>query len=583
MDKLLLRFVRLFDPVLSKAGVNTGQLHEILRVKLIMDNRRPRTLFAKKRANASNVSNPWMIMFVTLLMGFFISLLLLFGNTPLAGHTFYFTIFMILMCFTLVTDFTTVLIDTRDQYILLPRPVDDRTIAVSRILHISIYILRLALVQGLPGIIVAGIVDKNALSSIVMLIEILEATFLSILIVNLVYLAMMRSVNPQRFKDMISYFQIAFSTLIFAAYYLLPRLVNFKVLRNIDLLSQWWSYILPPVWISALNAVVVHPLQINAAIAALAVAGLVTPLAGLWFVVKVLAPGFNRKLAILATSEANDTTAPTTKEKKVYKEDFRDKVANLVAPNPVENAGFRISWKLAARTREFKMKAYPSFGFVPIMFLYFMLSGGKGMSVSQKMAKVQGGASYVFLVYLSTIVLSSILTYITQSDKYKSAWVYYALPIGQPGKILSGMFKAVVTLYYLPFVIVLGVGMSIVWGPNVINDIILAFFICMIYGILMALFAVKGLPFSKPVSNKQGGGRAISSLVTLALIGVLGLGHYFIVKWETVVWLAIIPVAALAFTMLHYYKKTTWDDLESYEENEIEKPKTIKKPVYKTT
>ncbi|QKJ30041.1 hypothetical protein HQ865_09820 [Mucilaginibacter mali] len=579
MDKLFLRLLRSFDPVLSKAGVDTGQLHEILRVKLMMDNRRPRTLFAKRRASSGNVGNPWMLMFITMLMGFFIGLLLFFTNMPLAGHTFYFTIFMVLMCFTLVTDFTTVLIDTRDQYILLPRPVNDRTIAVSRILHITIYVLRLALVQGLPGIIMAGIADKNVFSSLLMLIEILEATFLSILIVNLIYLAMMRSVNPQRFKDIISYFQIAFSTLIFAVYYLLPKLIDFKVLRGMDLLSHWWAYILPPVWIAALNGAVIHASQITVVIAALAVLGLVTPIIGLWFVVKVLAPGFNRKLAALSTSESVETAV---KVKKEYKEDFRDKIANIVAPDPVENAGFRISWKLAARTREFKMKAYPSFGFVPIMFLYFTLSTGKGMTMGQKMAKVQGGASYVFLVYLSTIVLSTILTYITQSEKYKSAWVYYALPIGQPGKILSGMYKAVVTLYFLPFVIILGIGMSIVWGPQVINDIILSFFICVIYGILMALFAVKGLPFSKPVMNKQGGGRAISSLVTLGLVGILGFGHFFIVKWETAVWLSIIPVAAIAWTMLHYYGKTTWDDLESYEEYEVEKPKTIKKPIYKT-
>lgn len=122
MDKIFLRLIRSFDPVLRKAGVDTDQLHEILRIKLLMDNRRPRTLFAKRRAGSGNVGNPWMLMFITMLMGFFIGLLLFFTKMPLAGHSFYFIIFMVLMCFTLVTDFTTVLIDTRDQYILLPRP-----------------------------------------------------------------------------------------------------------------------------------------------------------------------------------------------------------------------------------------------------------------------------------------------------------------------------------------------------------------------------------------------------------------------------------------------------------------------------
>jgi ABC-2 type transport system permease protein len=491
-------------------------------------------------------------------MGILIGLLLFLNDMPLSGQTFYFTIFIILMCFTLVTDFTTVLIDVRDQFILLPRPVDDRTIAVSRILHITIYILRLALLQGLPGIIMAGIADRNAFASLLFFVQILEATFLSILFVNLVYLAMMRSLSSQKFKDMISYVQIGFSTLIFAVYYLLPRMIDMNVLRALDLLHYWWAYILPPVWIAALNQVLIHPSQANIYISLLAIVGITLPMVGLWFVVKVLAPGFNRKLAVLATS---DDSSSSSGVKKIYKQDVRDKIANLITPNPIENAGFRITWKLAARTREFKMKAYPSFGMVPIMFLYFTLQGKHG-TLQQKLYNAQHGSSYIFLIYISTIVLVSILSNISMSEKYKSSWIYYALPIDQPGKILSGMYKAIIILYFLPFCLILSAGMVAVWGPQIINDVILAFLICTVYGILIALFIVKGLPFSKPVMVKQGGGKAISNLIILGLVGALGYGHYVLAKWENVIWIAIIPAALLTWTMLHYYRKQTWESIE---------------------
>lgn len=581
MDKLFLSLIRKLDFILLKAGVNTDQLHEILRIKLIMDNRRPRTLFAKKSSNTSNVSSPWMISLGTIVLGVLLSILLFFGDSPLSSHTFYFTAFMVLMCMTLVSDFTTVLIDTRDQFILLPRPVDDRTIAVSRILHITIYVLRLALIQGLPGIILVGVADKNAFACLVMLVEVLEATFLSILIVNLIYLAMMRSVSAQRFKDIVSYFQIAFSTLIFATYYLLPRLVDIKVLKGISLVNHTWAWFLPPVWISALNEVLIHPNRINLITALLALAGFVIPVIGMWFVIKVLAPGFNQKLAVLATSEGN--TAAPTKVTTINKADFRDKLGAMVASDPVENAGFSITWKLASRMREFKLKTYPSFALVPIMFLYFTLTG-KGLSVGEKMSRLQQGSSYVFLMYASIIVLSTLLTYVTQSEKFKAGWVYYALPVGQPGKILSGMFKALIWLYYLPFCIILGAGIIIVWGPQAINDVLLGFLICIIYGILLALFAVKGLPFSKPVLAKQSGGRTMGNLLTMGLLGILGYGHFAIMNYEKIIWALIIPVAAVVWIMLVQYKKTTWDDLESYEEGEaIAKPKKVKtKPLIPT-
>jgi len=577
MDKIFLRLVRFFDPVLEKAGVNLDQLHEILRVKLLMDNRRPRNLFSKRRSGGTGkVTSPIMITFFTVLMGFFISMLLWFNDIPLAGQTFYFVVFMVILTLTIVSDFTTVLLDSRDQFILLPRPVDDRTIAVSRILHITVYVLRLALLQGLPGMIMVGFVDKSPFASIIFLVQILEATFLCILFVNLIYLAFMRSVNGQKFKDMIGYFQMALSTIMMASYYMIQaRVIDIRVLLKTSLLVHWWAYFLPPVWIAALNQTLMHPLSQNLYTSLLAVVGLVTPLAGLWFVIKVLAPGFNRKLAILATSDGNPTTSSDVK--KVYKQDFRDKIANFIAPRPVENAGFRITYKLASRTREFKMKTYPAFAYVPIMFLYFTLGRGRGGTLMERLIQVQHGSSYVFLVYLSTIVLTSLLTQISMSEKYKSAWVYYALPVEKPGEILSGMYKALVMLYFLPFCVILSIATVCVWGPQAINDLILAFLLSTFYGVLIALFTMKGLPFSKPVLAKQGGGRAISNLVTLGLLGILGFGHYLLAKYETLIWIAIIPAAILLWVTLHYYRKQTWDNIENYDEDMGPAPQ--KKPV----
>jgi hypothetical protein len=559
MDKIFLRFVSFFYPILARTGVDTDQLNEILRVKLLMDNRRPKAMFAaRKNAKNGGQQSPWMVSFFTILMGIFIGLVLFLNDMPYVGETYYFIIFMVLMSLTLISDFTTVLIDTRDQFILLPRPVNDRTIAVSRILHISIYVLRLALLQGLPALVMVGFID-GVLAVPIFFIQILEATFLSIFMVNIIYLLLMKSVSPQRFKDIISYFQIGFSVLIFATYYLLPRLINVSVLGKIDLLVHWWAYLLPPVWIAALNELLIHSSRSGVITSALAIIGLTLPVTGLWFVAKVLAPGFNRRLSVIATSDGN-SNAPAT-VKKAGKFNLIEKLSNLIAPDPVENAGFRITWKLAARTREFKMKVYPTFAYVPIYFLYFALNG-KGNSISDRLDKLEAGHTYVFLIYLSTFIMSSILMNISMSEKYKSAWVYYAMPIGEPGKILSGMYKAIVTLYFFPYCLVLSIGIVAVWGPQAINDILLAFLVSLIYGMLMALFMVKGLPFSKPIIAKQGGGKVITSLMVMAFMGGIGFGHYFIMRWEMVIWISIVPALLINLIMFRYYKKQTWDNIE---------------------
>jgi ABC-2 type transport system permease protein len=562
MDKLLLKLVSFLMPVLAKTGVDTQQLIHILKVKLLMDNRRPSAMFAvgrKSNANTGKATSPWVISLVTVITGTFMAWVFFLFKMPLVAHTVYFSVFMVIMALTLITDFTTVLLDVRDQYIILPRPVNDRTLAVSRILHISIYVFRLAFLQGLAGIIIVGFTD-GLLAVPLFIVEIVQATFLSILLVNVVYLLLMKSVSPQKFKDIISYFQILFSVVIFGAYYLLPRLINISVLAHIDILHYKWSYFLPPVWIAALNEVLAHPQRATLLTSVMAIIGVTAPLAGLWLVAKVFAPGFNKHLIVAATSDGNSaapTPAGTVKKSKL---DLGGRLANLVAPDPVENAGFRITWKLAARIREFKIKVYPAFAYVPIYFIYFTLNG-KG-DLDDRMYKMQNGSGYIFLIYLSTFIISSILQNISFTEKFKPAWVYYALPITRPGKILSGMYKAVVTLYYLPYCLVLGAVSIAFWGPQIINDLILAFFIGLTYGILMALFMVKGLPFSKPVLVKQSGGRIVTSLLITGFIVAIGFGHNFLKQWETLIWILAGLAIVLYFVMLHYYKRQTWENIE---------------------
>jgi len=558
MDKILLKFVSFFNPVLEKAGVNTVQLHEILRVKLLMDARRPKAAFTNRRGTANKPagSSKWANIGLVI-MGCFIGIVLFIFEMPMVGQFIYFSIFMVLMALTLISDFTTVLIDTRDQFIIIPRPVNDRTLAISRFMHITLYITKVALLQGLPGLIMIGFAD-GLMAVPLFFIQIIEATLLSVLLVNMVYFILMRSVSAQRFKDIISYFQIAFSILIFAVYYLVPRLVSISVLQHTNILAHKWVYLLPPVWIASLNEILLHAGRASLLIASLAILGLIFPIIGIWFVAKVLAPGFNRKLAAVSTSDGSSNSI--TNEKKQYKTDFRDKIANLLAPDPIENAGFKITWKLAARTREFKMKVFPAFAYVPIYFIYFTLNG-TGQTLSEKYERLQNGVNYVFLIYMSTIVLSSILQNVSSSGKYKSAWVYYALPIDKPGRILAGMYKAIIVLYFLPYCLVLSIIIASIWGPLTVNDIILAFSVCTIYGMLMALFMVKGLPFSKPVIVKARSRMIISLLIMSFIVGI-AFGHRFLIHWETLIWILTVPLLLGNWLMFHRYKQQSWDDIE---------------------
>ena len=82
-----------------------------------------------------------------------------------------------------------------------------------------------------------------------------------------------------------------------------------------------------------------------------------------------------------------------------------------------------------------------------------------------------------------------------------------------------------------------------------------------IYGILVALFQVKGLPFSQPVVVQKGGKIFISMLILSIPIG-MGFLHNFAVKWEIVIWISALIMTALAWVSFNHYRKETWESLE---------------------
>jgi hypothetical protein len=258
---------------------------------------------------------------------------------------------------------------------------------------------------------------------------------------------------------------------------------------------------------------------------------------------------------------SSDGASSSAQPKALKKAGLIDKVANWLAPDPVENAGFRITWKLAARTREFKMKVYPAFAYVPVYFVYIAMNMHGG-TIDDSYERLQNSRSYIFLIYMCTFVLSFILQNVSQSEKYKAGWVYYALPIDKPGKVLAGMYKAIIALYFFPYYVVLSAIALTIWGPAILNDILLAFFLNQIYGIVLALFLVKGLPFSRPVLTKRGGGKGFISLFILMFAGLMGYCHYLLAKWETAVWVAVVAAALVNWVMFNYYRKQTWESIE---------------------
>jgi hypothetical protein len=183
--------------------------------------------------------------------------------------------------------------------------------------------------------------------------------------------------------------------------------------------------------------------------------------------------------------------------------------------------------------------------------------GGEG-SFYEKWNNLPEGQMYIFLFYLSNFVLSSVLQHVTKSEKYKAAWIYNLSPYQEPGRIMAGMFKGLATKYYVPSYLLISIFSLFVWGPIIINDMIVAFFFSLIFGVITSLFLVKDLPFSQPPTNGTQFNFLIGILIFLLPVG-FGVLHYQLIGFEALIWVVSFIAPVLFFFSIRNYQRVTWD------------------------
>ena len=393
INRFLLKFVLLPQNLYAKSGVNTAQLKSILNAKLLMDDRRPASIMAarRKQKQPKEISKATLAnMLVSAVMGVFFLFCFFLNTVIIARLTFYFTYFMFMLVATLISDFTSVLIDVRDNYIILPKPINDRTVLMARLLHIFIHLCKLIVPMLLPGIIYIGI-NYGFIASLLLLVSGLLAVVFSIFIVNSVYIFILRITKPGKFKNIISFIQILFAIVVYSSFQLLPRMIGQIENFSFHFSNSNFLIFLPTYWFAALWNVVYSfhgtPVEIIAAIFAL-----ILPFFSLWIVIRFLAPSFNKKLSLISNT-GNDVTsvkASTLSIKKINrKTTFAEAIAKLITRRGAERMGFLFTWNIMARSRDFKMKVYPSIGYL-IVYIFIMGFNAKNFKLSDVQNQTSG-------------------------------------------------------------------------------------------------------------------------------------------------------------------------------------------------
>jgi ABC-2 type transport system permease protein len=547
MVNFILKLFRPFRKLLEWAGVNYQQFEVILRVKLTMDNRKAMGINAQNTQKKELRNAMSMQVFTYGIMGMFMAMILMRGSSALSFFTLLlFSFIMIMVIMGLIAEFNTILFDTRDNSILLPRPISPRTLLFVRIMHIMIYLMVISLSLSLiPLIVFAFMFGIPAM--LLLLLDVILITVFSVFLTNIIYLLLMKFTTGERLKDIIVYAQIFMAIIFMGGYQLMPRLAENQQLMSSMNEFHWWMFLIPPFWMSgSITPIVKGGFDLHAAI--FLFLSVAMPLLGLWLVNNVLAKNFSGNLATL---DEGDTKKEKNKG-KAETSSLVDFLSGVFSFSPVERISFRMTWQIANRDRKFKQAVYPSLGSILIIIVMVFVNSRIPFS------EIGSTQKYLALIYAPYFILFTIIFSLKFSDNFKASWIYQTLPVQNPGHIISGAFKAIMVQLFLPVFLIVNIATIYIWGFSVLVDVVTGLCATLVLAYAILLTESKVFPFSDEKSASQSGMNVVRTLVMLFAVGILVGIHYLMIIYKINL-LYILPVfVVILYFLSRRYRLTSW-------------------------
>jgi ABC-2 type transport system permease protein len=563
LNRFFLRTVLLPAGLYRRMGVNIPHLKAILTTKLIMDDRRvPPLQQAKKKKIKKDPKNMTIVSMIgTTIMGCVFLFAFSIGKDYMTQLTIYFSFYIFTLTSVLISDFTSVLIDVRDNLIILPKPVNDKTFVLARLLHVVIHVSKFVMPMTLPATIALGIWEGVG-GFVPFLFLVIAATLFTIFLINAIYLLILKITTPEKFKSIISYFQIFFAIFFYAGYQAVPKLISKNVISGYSIASFKYAFLVVPYWFAA-SWQYLHELQWNSPLAFYFIATLLLPVISVWVVIKYFAPSFNRKLSMISGSESE--TAPAQQKGKATVSTTSAYIRTLsrwLTEQGTERMAFLHTWKMTGRSRDFKMKVYPSVGYIAVYIVLLFVNNGK-LSLDN-MHNQTGPGKFVFMsvIYFSSFALMMAINQLAYSDKYKAAWIYFITPIQSPGRLLSGALKSVMVKLYLPMVVLTCIAAILIVGPAVIPNLVLGIFNQILIITFVGYLALRELPFSSQQATNVKGSGFLRGALSMILPMILGVVHYFVYPYIIVIIILCILSVIASWLMMDALKNKGWEKLQ---------------------
>lgn len=406
-DFKVLRLLDKIQFVYRGMGIDYGLMRKILQAKLTMDERRVPTFFnqsAQKKEEDQKygyIKSLWIYVLISLvfipLMGF--------GENYIFQMSIAYAILIFMIMTTMISDFSTVLLDIRDRSILSTKPIHPRTVNAAKFMHILIYLTYLTIaLTAIP--LAVGLFRQGIMFFLITVLELILINIFIVVLTALLYIAILRFFDGEKLKDAINYVQIGLSLSLMIGYQVLIRsfdLVDFNMVVEF----HWWSVFLIPMWFAAPYELLLNGNQALFTIG-FSLLAIIMPVISIWLYIKLI-PAFERNLQKLLG---------TSKSKREKQSRLKGMLLSLICRTNEERAFYRFSSLMMKQERDFKLKVYPSLGFAFVAPFLFIFN-------SMRIEDIDFSVSMSYInIYFSMLIIPTAVLMLSHSAKYKAAWVY---------------------------------------------------------------------------------------------------------------------------------------------------------------
>lgn len=484
MEFLSLKILDKFQKVFEICGIDYEIMRMILNTKLTLDNRRAPVIANQNKKNESEQTSLIKRYLMHLLFGLMLAFFIYFIEDEMIRMTYFSGAFFFMTTMYLISDFSFVLLDTKDKNILLTKPINSKVVSLSKVLHILIYMFRLnAFIAG-PSLV--AIVMTNGLLAIpIFLIEILLMDLLIFLLTAFIYLLILRFFDGELLRNIINLIQILLTILVTIGYQIAIRMIDFSTLENIAYKFEIHNYFNPILWFGAPFEIIFNKgREIHFFV--FTVLLIAVPL--ICFIIYLKLSKKMESLLLKLESEGRE---------KPSKHRIEVLIGKLINRNETVRQSYHFTNAVLRSDRSLKLKVYPSLSMgilLPVLMIFNMGMRGSGYEAS-------GFES--FFLYFNFIAFPPVLDLVQYSTAWKGSFVYAISGFDNIKELYKGVLKSIATRLLIPLLIFNGIIYIVLFKEKFIIDIITIMLVSIVILPIIGKIYFTEFPFSLPINESN--------------------------------------------------------------------------------